>query len=205
MPYENIIAPVLILLVLLVPLLKWAKDKWMAAPYVIEVRTSKGEKKIKGDSLSVLVADLLQQVGGTSEDALKILRFDPKVRGQLEKQEAWFVLVDFLDSSVDFFAKASAEIGDFDAVAALFMSCTPSVQREIIEIISGYSLEDEAVELKLVAFVDSLISRGCLTLYLAQTLLNRAKATRFRSVWVGTITNLANVVNVARSGQQHSP
>ena len=36
MPYENIIAPVLIMLVLLVPLLKWAKDKWMTDPIRVD-------------------------------------------------------------------------------------------------------------------------------------------------------------------------
>jgi hypothetical protein len=33
MPYENIVAPLLLVLVLLVPLLKWAKDWWMEIPF----------------------------------------------------------------------------------------------------------------------------------------------------------------------------
>ncbi len=194
MPYENWVAVSLVFLVLLVPLLKWAKDWWMSEVFHLTVDTDAGGKKISGSTLEALMVDLAGKLSCTSASALETLRLDPTIRGQLEGQGAWGVLVEFLDVSVDSFARTAARRGNWSAVKALLSQCSGTAQREIAELISGTQCEDEAREQLLSDVIDLLVVIGRLENTSWIALLGRLKRSGYANVVAGTRTRLAKLI-----------
>jgi hypothetical protein len=95
MPYENVIAPLLLLLVLLVPVLKWARDWWT----MTKVITIAGkEYGLPCTSLASFKAALSDQVDAKKSWLGKELLFKYRddVLVQLEKEGCWNVASELL-------------------------------------------------------------------------------------------------------------
>jgi hypothetical protein len=97
MPYENVIALVLIILVLLVPLMKWAKDKWMG--YTVQVEVNGNKYTASGSTLEVLINALVEASGCTPKHAIASIR--RYGRTQLEQAGAWSILADLEEMTLD--------------------------------------------------------------------------------------------------------
>lgn len=95
MPYENIVAPVLLLFVLLVPVLKWAKDKWMAV--TILFRLDNETFVIRGATWGDLAASLDTKSSCGFETAKALIK--DFAGAQLRRKRGWSILAEIAGMS----------------------------------------------------------------------------------------------------------
>jgi len=124
MPYENIVAPVLLILVLLVPLLKWAKDRIMEKIEYVRV----GEESIPMSA--VLSPEALQKFLKGEDNFLNwVLKMEPFFGDipdyalAIERRYQQIVndRVDRLYAAVDAFLKVNSyDVGAYNKVVDLF-------------------------------------------------------------------------------------
>jgi len=106
MPYENIVAPILLLLVLLIPLLKGAKDKWMGAlscsygDYTVPLAALKDpawlEKIVRPENFLeffYVYQEPLARDAGWDFDAIEAL-YNQRVKESYDCLNEWFIPLD---------------------------------------------------------------------------------------------------------------
>jgi hypothetical protein len=191
MPHETVVAIILVLLVLLVPVLKWARDRWMSSPIRVNVIIDGHLAPVNLGDVATMASEAVAYV--TRVDAVDV---DPAravvdvgnqgtyIRKQLEKAGHWKEAFKRSRMSVDEYVVYLIGCGFWTGVLVFLAQCGPETQELVYGDLPSEFERDEEILNQAEAI------RDLLTMIAASRSMDdqsRARAEGLRSHWAAVL------------------